>query len=388
MVSDLVLSGVAMKLGGRALLFSHARQQVFELNETACAIWAELQAGLPRTSSLGELSASRRWSDHDREIVETAVDAWRELGLIENVADRDERLRREAASRCAAPRRSASMIGDGSVLERPLVVAGVRIDLRFSHRALERRCAVLSATFRAPDDAPAAAVIRIVARNDSVQLFIDGVPGARVRPAAFVPALKAALVSVVLERGDYALALHAAALVREGRATLLSGPPGAGKTTLATALSGRAGVMACDDLVLLQNDGRVLPVAFPAAVKSGAWALAEAFEPRLAALPEHLRPDGVRVRYLPVRALAGSFPVERLVLLNRAGKGPSLEAADPVAALDGLLRGAYTPDRRLDADGFAALVIMLRGAECLRLSGAPLDEAVRLLSRAADCGTP
>ena len=73
----------------------------------------------------------------------------------------------------------------------------------------------------------------------------------------------------MLERGTYELVFDAAALVRNGRMLLVSGHPGAGKTTLTLALVDAGFGFAGDDLALLNSEGRVTGVPFAPAIKAG-----------------------------------------------------------------------------------------------------------------------
>jgi hypothetical protein len=144
--------------------------------------------------------------------------------------------------------------------------------------------------------------------------------------------LGATIIPLALaERGD--LALHAAAVVHAGRAVLLCGPPGRGKSTATAALALRG-------LRVLSEDGVVIsglhsePVAWPGQagvrIPSGVLAALQGGEDsndlvKTTQLIDHAHRDG------PVRVAAV------IVLARLGGDAPQLERFDPVAALPALM---------------------------------------------------
>jgi hypothetical protein len=233
--------------------------------------------------------------------------------------------------------------------------------------------------------AEADVLLELVEHGGQVQLFRDGawLGSCRLDEAATV--VKGQLLTEVLERADYELALHGAALVRDDRILLLSGRPGAGKTTLTLALVEAGFGFAGDDVVLLDAAGRGLGLPFAPAVKAGAWPLLAPRFPGLAAAPVFRRPDRRRVRYPVPHATAPQRPraLGWVVLLDRATAGAAaLEPIDPAGALRGLLDGAFALERELTSAGFDALTEVVGSAETWRLSYAGLDDAVALLDGA------
>lgn len=66
--------------------------------------------------------------------------------------------------------------------------------------------------------------------------------------------------------------LHAAVLVRDGRALLLVGEPWAGKTTISLELVNRGWSYFSDDVALIERrSGKVLPLPKPPGVKAWSW---------------------------------------------------------------------------------------------------------------------
>jgi hypothetical protein len=349
------------RVAGRNLLFSGTGQKLFEINDTAAYIWRSIEDGLDRGGMLDEMAERGLAPALAEQHLDAAIDEWTGLGFIKHV-----------------PEPTA-----GLPLRRDIRVAGVDTRLRLTPCL----AADLVPAFRHLGTAGTTpeVTLDVVGGEGRIDLFRNGDPLLSCRPEEAATALKGQVMDEVLGRGDYALALHAAALSRDGRMLLLTGPPGAGKTTLALALAGSGFGLAGDDLVLLATQGRVTGVPFAAAVKAGAWRLIAPFRPDLMDAAVFRRPDGRRVRYLPPDGplQAASLPVGWLVSLERRrGAEPALTPADPVEAMRWLLREAHAEGRRLTPAGFEALGRAIGRAACFRLSYRRLEDAVELLEGA------
>ena len=196
--------------------------------------------------------------------------------------------------------------------------------------------------------------------------------------------VKGQLLNEILESAIYELALHAASLIRNGRMLLVSGHPGAGKTTLTLGLVDAGFGFAGDDLALLNSEGRVTGVPFAPAVKSGAWNLVATCRPDIRNFPVFRHPDSKRVRYPTPRGLVPyiDYAVGWLVLLDRQpGAAAMLKPVDPVSALRWVLQESYAQGQQLTVAGFKALGRAIDGAKYYRLTYSRLDDAVELLDR-------
>jgi len=121
-------------------------------------------------------------------------------------------------------------------------------------------------------------------------------------------------------------------------------------------------------------------------VKRGAYDVLAPLFPRLAALPEWPRPDGLVAKYLmPDLDLAWAAP-ERLVPARwlvfphyDAGHATRLLPLARLEALERLLPGVYFLSGTLDAANLDALIRWIEGLDCYALPLSSLDEAVALL---------
>jgi len=178
------------------------------------------------------------------------------------------------------------------------------------------------------------------------------------------------LVGHVVGAGTSALRdllfVHAAAVELHGRGYLLVGPPGAGKTAMASMLVRRGAGYLSDEVALLDpRTGLVHPFALPLAVKPQTARAVGVFPPAREVASE----GGVRY-LLPSEAVSDPVPLEAVLLLDPASTaGP---AALPGAEM--LFRLSHHPssfryEPRLAA-AFTGFVGLLRAARCLRIGSA------------------
>ncbi|MCF8707391.1 hypothetical protein [Rhizorhapis sp. SPR117] len=212
----------------------------------------------------------------------------------------------------------------------------------------------------------------------------DGGQATILQPAQAATIVKARLMQDIINDPCWSLALHAACLHRNGRALLLTGRPGAGKTTLTSWLLANGFAYQGDDITMFNADGQVQGLPFLPTVKSGAWPLMSArYADRLQSAT-HWRPDGKRVRYLvpPGPIEQASLSVGWIVMLRRSKGGAArLEPLQPARVIRQLLSEAASANGEVDRAALDTLIRTVAAARAFELHYDDLDEAAALLDR-------
>ncbi|RMG29230.1 MAG: HprK-related kinase A [Gammaproteobacteria bacterium] len=187
---------------------------------------------------------------------------------------------------------------------------------------------------------------------------------------------------------DY-LVLHAAVLERDGRALVLPGPPGAGKSTLCAALALSGWRLLTDELGLLSPaDGCFHPLPRPVSLKNAAIDVIRRFSSAAALGPSchdthkgtvaHLRVPAGAVAALERPARPGRIVFPRFVPGLAGLRAGRLERA---RALVQLAEQAFNL-ALLGEAGFEALCALVDGTEALTLEYGDLAPALAWLERA------
>jgi hypothetical protein len=345
-----------MRLGGRSLLFCERRQQLFELNPTADLIWAALlEESPPRAARLllDELGAA---AEEVPGHVWDQLERWLAEGLWE-----------PAEARAPGPGAEGSL---------RLAIERVRAEIRCGDPKISERLRSVFAPFPGFAGAPTLR-IGIAPWPGGLHLFEDDTYLGAIAAEEAVPRLKALLTERVTGRRFDGFFAHGALLAKGPVLAMLSGPPGAGKTTLALALRAAGWSLLGDDLIRVDAAARFRGVPFAPAVKEGAWPLLQAFTPDLMQWPIERRGDGQAVRYAPMAAPAQKPRTPDLfIALAREVAAPALaQPLGPVAALTTLLGEAFSARGRISADLMAKLAAGFQGVACRRLVYSALPEA-------------
>lgn len=185
------------------------------------------------------------------------------------------------------------------------------------------------------------------------------------------------------------LILHAAVLERGGRALLMPAKPGAGKSTLCTALAHRGWRLLSDEMALLRpEDGKVDPIPRPIGLKEESIDVIRRFLPEAKIGPlwpdtvkgtvAHLRPPAEAV----ARAREPALPAWIVFPTWRRGAPARFE---PHGKADAFLRAA---DHGLNYSvlglrGFEALATLVDRSTCLEFEYGDLADAIGAFDRLA-----
>ena len=194
----------------------------------------------------------------------------------------------------------------------------------------------------------------------------------------------------ICSRAHNFLIFHSAVVEKAGRAAILAGPPGSGKSTLCAALLARGWRLFSDELALLDPArGWLLPLPRPVALKGASIELIEGLLPRFRigrifapthkGTLVHLCPPTEAVERQTEPALPGwiVFPAHaesadtRLVPLGKAAGFLRLE------------RNSFNYDR-LGRSAFDALGRLIENADCYELPFAHAVEAAKLVDGLAE----
>jgi HprK-related kinase A len=224
---------------------------------------------------------------------------------------------------------------------------------------------------------------------------VDGLPAFDPFPRRQALAMfEWALNWCVFTRPTQYLLLHAAVVERDGRALVLSGKPGAGKSTLTAGLILRGWRLFSDEVAIIPPGRReVLPLPRPVSLKgdsidlvrrlSLAAVIGPAVDKTRKGTVAHLRPPAGSVS----RADEAAVPAQ--VVFPRFTPGSRTEL-QPVSRAEALLRLAHESFTYsvLGGAGFDALADVIDGCACFNLSFSSMDEALASLDEAAASSDP
>lgn len=353
-----------MRIRNQNILFSPSRQALFALNDIGGDIWRSLENGMSPEAISSEIASRGVDRQQAVEHVDAAVRQWECQGLIQLSPNWFSTSSRGHVSQVVA-------------------VAGCHV--RIVYPAAHAFPAATVFRHLEVPEAVADVVLKLVEHGDRIHLFRCGHWVLSCSPDELAVALKGQLLTEVLERGAYELAVHAAALIRDNRILLLCGSPGAGKTTLTLGLLHAGFGFAGDDVTLLDSLGHGVGIPFAPAVKAGAWSILANYCPDLDAAPVCRRPDRRRVRFLVPKELASSAPrkVGWVVLLRRrANASAVLTPVDPVDALRGLLNGSFALSGELTGTAFDVVTKLIESTNVYSLAYSRLEDAIPIIQEA------
>jgi ABC-type cobalamin/Fe3+-siderophores transport system ATPase subunit len=348
-----------LRVGDRHVFFSEDLQKLFEKDEISTYLSCRLMDATTPDALARDLVDRGLRPAAALSRIRQALRFWSDLGAL----------------------RTDSLASGGRVASSTIALAGRAIGLACADDEAARLLAPVFAHLASPGQ-PA---LRMEATTLGGDICLaDDTGRAMVVPRTLAaPTLKASMTERILASLEDEVALHVAMLVRDGRATLLCGPPGAGKSTLAMALTQHGFALAGDDIALQGADGLLLALGFAPTLKQGAWRLVDPFRDPALGTPRHLRPDGKQVRFVRPLSYAPPkpYPAHRLLILRRGRrKATRLVPVDASEALSHILEGAFTPSGGLSRAQLARAIALVEASRPAALHYSALEEAARAAS--------
>lgn len=354
----------AIEVGAQLVLFHVRHQRLFDLNETAAAIWQHLSDGLACAEIAERLHALGTARAHAGDFTALAVTEWLRSGFV-------------------TPLEVATALAGRPCATRRLRVGSISMQLRFFAEADAEATAAVFQQFSC-DGAEAQIDIAIVACKGFEFLFLGEEPIGMSAPGQAIPALKALITAQYCGAVPEGFVAHGGLVSANGRRVFLSGAPGAGKSTLALALTSRHFAYASDDIVHIDADGMAEGIPFAAAAKSTAWDLLRSYLPHLDTLPSYERNDAQIARYVLPEQLdrGGPRPIDIALLLERkAGAEARFDAVTPLEMLCVVLDSGYTSRHAIDPRTLGRLAQNLSQARSFRFTYDDLPAAVDAVER-------
>jgi hypothetical protein len=164
-----------------------------------------------------------------------------------------------------------------------------------------RRVETLFRPFRAQRHAADETIdVRRLADGRTLALSRNDVELYRVRSVAEATgALFQAVLGGIYSGEQWLAIIHGGAVAANGRAVMLPGTSGKGKSTLSAFLFSRGFDCLCDDMLAVTHEGRVASWPIPLSIKEGSWETLAPYFPELDAIPGE-SVWGRTMKFLPV----------------------------------------------------------------------------------------
>ncbi len=191
----------------------------------------------------------------------------------------------------------------------------------------------------------------------------------------------------VFTRPNQYFILHSAVLERNGRAVVLPGPPGAGKSTLCAAMNLRGWRLLSDEVAVFRpGKPDLIPVVRPTGLKNESIDVIQAFEPGVVMGPPtpgtrkgtvaHIQPDEASVARSSVAA-----PPGWMIFPSYEPDSPTI--LEPTSRAQTLMRLAEDGFNfsLLGTTGFQTIADFVGNSDCYRLTYSDLEDAIETINR-------
>ncbi|WP_424627933.1 hypothetical protein [Bradyrhizobium sp. SYSU BS000235] len=351
-------------LGDQSAVFSEASQKIYALNHIAAYIWCQLEEGETLHGIRDGLVRSGVAANLADKYVSQAMRMWHKVGLLRPDWQFDHEV---------IP----------FVRSFNIHIAGFTATMRIATERLADLLTLFDHQSVPMQDGRH--IIDVVEADNFIQVFHNNHGAFCCDPNELAPTLKAYITDQLVAASPPNVVVHAACLRRGGKNLLISGRPGAGKTTLSLRLAEAGFTYGGDDITLVAPDGTAAGVPFAPAIKPGAWEIVSQFRPDLDEAVIHRRPDGKRVRYVRPERIDGSYGPVGWILFIRRGRGPAkFTQLDRIEVMRRLMDGSYSPGEKMTLAMCNALKQAINGADCFELSYSDSAEARDAIIRLCD----
>lgn len=216
-----------------------------------------------------------------------------------------------------------------------------------------------------------------------VSIFSDGcVLFGRVPWRQAVPLLEWTLNLSVFHRPTLNLLLHAAVVERDGRAAILPGEAGSGKSTLCAALVHRGWRLLSDEVAVIRTgDGRLLAVPRPVSLKEDSIAVIRRFAPQARLGPTWPEtPKGSLAHLVPPSSSVHRMdePADPAWIVFPEFHARAAVELEPLPKADALLHCAGNAFNYsvLGSEGFERLARLIDACDCYELLYGDLESVI------------
>ncbi|VAW80811.1 hypothetical protein MNBD_GAMMA13-1936 [hydrothermal vent metagenome] len=378
-------------LGNEILLYSDVRQAIYRLNPSASFMWCCYEEGLADAQIVAELvetfPVDEAQAKHD---LATTFDEWRQLGLLgespesQGIDEYDSDDKDNSGS-LPIDQRNIDTLPECDIACYYRILDQM-VEIRYSDKALLEAAGVALDSLLIDIATPCQHHFTVARTNNGfVILFGDRMVEHCQTLDELAPLVLAQVVSSVYLDTPCLLALHAAAVGKQGQMIVMPAESGSGKSTLTAAMAASGFDYYTDELVLVAHDThRLLTAAVGIGIKPGSWAVLNKYYPDLMQYPVHPRPDGKQVRYFAAPITRQTLPEDKNYMralvfpVYTPGQSADLSPVSTADAICRLTAAGYDIEGGLSREAVEELIDWTGDQECYQLLFDDLKEAVTI----------